>query len=275
LLKSKHLNQFLTMNTRIFTNGLKCTKCEFRTENVENELQLRNHFRYHHKDQNFSIKDFRPKSTPVHKVSSVKRKTLEKRVRTASKLGCSSTTPRQCASLCGTGKRCKNFMISSAESAQLVRCASHPLQDIEFAKLRGVFGTPLSYVTVKSSTIANAGNGVFTTALGSYREGDFITQFCGTLMNEQQVLDKQHNAQHTMYCSTFTAQYLSGLTVPTVGKGVGSFVNRRDEQHESNAKCVLRYAKTENESVWIVAVKDIKPGSELFIPYGNSFKLLV
>ncbi len=81
--------------------------------------------------------------------------------------------------------------------------------------------------------------------------------------------------EHTMYCSTFTAQYLSGLTVPVVGLGVGSFVNRRDEQHESNTKFVFRFAKTEFESVWVVAVKDIKSGTELFMPYENSFRLIV
>lgn len=132
----------------------------------------------------------------------------------------------------------------------------------------------MAYVTVRPSSVAGGGNGVFTTALGGYSEGDFITQYAGTMMSDAQVSAKKHNPEHTIYCSTFSRPYLSGLNTPVVGKGVGSFINRRDEENASNVKFVYRFAKTKDESVWVVAVKAIKPEQELFVSYGNSFTII-
>ncbi len=262
----------IEMNTRTFSHGLCCDRCDFQTNTTDDELQLRNHYQYNHKGSKFKIKNFRPLKGNVVK-STVNIKTMEKRKRIGLKFGCTNVNPRRCHSFNKSGKQCSNFVISPAETTQSVRCIHHPQRDIAFAKSTGIFGSPLSYVTVKQSTITGGGNGVFSTALGGYNEGDFITQYCGDLMSEAQVTTKKHNQEHTIYCSAFSLPYLSGLNSPVVGKGVGSFINRRDDANASNTKFVYRFAKTEEESVWIVAVKTILPNEELFISYGNSFKI--
>jgi hypothetical protein len=264
------------MNTRRgCSSGLQCDQCIFRTNTIDDELQLRNHFRYNHSELKFHIKNFRSEQKNINnKSTTVSVKTLQKRKRTARKSGCKNENPRQCYCINRSGKRCLNWVISQAETALSVRCTHHPLRDIVFAKSRGIFGEPLSYVTVRPSTVLGGGNGVFTTGLGSFNEGDFITEYVGVLLSEAQFTANQHNPEHTLYCATFSLPYLSGINEIVIGKGVGSFINRRDKENPANTKFVYRFAKTKAESVWIVAVKKIEMHEELFVPYGNSFSLL-
>jgi hypothetical protein len=263
------------METRAMDCGLQCSQCNFITETTNDELKLRNHCKYYHPEVEFRIKNFRTlQKGNVVKSAAVNVKTLQKRIRTAVRLGCENSTPRQCSHINNKEKRCSLFIISSAESKH-VRCFNHPLHDLEFARKRGVFGNSLSYVTLKPSSVVGGGNGVFTTSLGSYRKGDFITQYVGTLLSKEQVLENQHNPEYTLLCSSFSLPYLNGINQPIVGKGIGSFINRRNEENSANAKFVYRFAKTAEESVWIVAEKDIKSGEEIFISYGNSFKIHV
>jgi hypothetical protein len=203
----------------------------------------------------------------------VMKKTLAKRVRVARMKGCSVVKPRQCTAYRPNGSRCSICLISP-EASSNVRCVHHPLKTIEFATSRGVFGTQLSYLTVKPSSVVGGGNGVFTTALGSFDEGDFITEFCGDHLSKEDYKASKHRREYTIECRDFQKPYISGLDYAKVGFGVGSLINKCDDKNLPNIKFVYRFAKTSRESVWVMATRRIVPNSELFTVYGNGFRIL-
>jgi hypothetical protein len=240
--------------------------------------ELRNHYKIKdgHKAQGFSfhIRDYLPK---IKKKDNIHYETHKKNRQKAKLVGATVTSPRLCSFIKSDKSRCQIKIITDGPAKQ-VRCQHHPLKDRQFAMSHASCHTTnyhqaIQHIEVKPSLIPGGGQGVFTTSFGEYKTGDFVTQYSGVGMTQQDKDDNKHEPKHTIYCSKFRCKYLSGITAPTRGCGYGSLINKCHADGKQNCAFVFRDHNTENESVWAVAICHIKSNTELLTVYGNSFSM--
>ena len=127
-----------------------------------------------------------------------------------------------------------------------------------------------SDVCVRESSIENAGNGVWTTKYGSFQVGEYVTQYSGKFISQEQYNKGEYDRCYTMKCkASFDEPYFCGIDRVTIGEGFGSFVNR--EAHKKN---VVYCFDCETQTIWLKAIKYIGPSTELFTTYGASFRVV-
>ena len=114
----------------------------------------------------------------------------------------------------------------------------------------------------KKSTIHNAGHGVFATR--HFYPGDLITiySFSEIISSESMPTLKGKLEYNYVLKKCFI-----GLTTPTIGKGLGSFINAPGSS-KFNVNCKYQYDKI-SDTPYLVATKHIWKGSELFMAYNK------
>ena len=142
-----------------------------------------------------------------------------------------------------------------------------------------VFGLPMCFlhrrkeykISVKPSTIANAGKGLFADNNTNnndvvFREGNKVCPYYGETLNKQQM--------DARYGLTKTAPYAIQLREDetsldsAVKRGVGSLINHKARSY-ANMRFSLNRPKTE---INLVATKNIRNKQELFVPYGGDYR---
>jgi len=248
------------METRATYTCIYCSEFSCSTNNF---YLMRYHCEKHHPGERCSTSQYKIK--PLDRQSDIQRNTRNKRIRTAKKQGHTHFTPRNCSYIRPSGKACGMAVISAIRNKSSVRCRHHPLKDRNSADLHGMHDSSMRYVERKLSSIANAGYGVYVSSFAEYEPGEIITRYSGTLMNNTQILNKEHNQYYTVECRDFSMKYLSGITVPENGAGYGSFINCSTNDHPANCEFAYFDRKTPNEAVYMRAKKPIAANQELFL----------
>lgn len=257
---------------RLRVSSIKCKLCPD-TIQTNDMSKIYYHYKTRHPNQKASTKIYFPKALAKYCDRSIPYSTLYKRRRTAEKMGANSCVPKRCVHKIDGQLQCRKRQIVDGER---FFCVNHPFKSIQYARLHNTYADEtlgaehkahITEVCRKQSTITDAGYGLWTTDFGDFQEGDYITQYAGTLLTEQQYKNKEHNPQHTIYCRGFKKPYLSGLTEPKEGEGYGSFVNRGTA---SSVNCEYVF-KSEDQTVWLRATKYIAKTTEMFTVYGGGF----
>jgi hypothetical protein len=118
----------------------------------------------------------------------------------------------------------------------------------------------------KTSTVPGAGHGVFATR--HFYPGDLITIYSySKIISSKEMPDLKGKLEYdyVLTCGDLSKCFV-GLTVPELGKGLGSFINAPGSSREVN--CKFKYDKTLN-TPYIVATKHIWKGTELFMSYNK------
>jgi len=189
----------------------------------------------------------------------------------------------RCKYISRTGKQCLNFTIGK------FHCHRHIPHGIHYAEQNGVY-TEIESSTileVKRSTLpdkfhkngtvkVSSGNGVF--ALQNIQQGDVITEYSGNPVSYEQFQLNEYNRFYFLKCpSSFPFYGIDGFQTTVNQAGVGSLINSGYESNSSKYKPfqnnVRFHFDTSSNKAWIVAKKYIKKEKELFINYGDSYRL--
>lgn len=129
-------------------------------------------------------------------------------------------------------------------------------------------------VEVRTSTIANSGNGLFATR--DFEKNEPITRYEGEIISKKDAekLEKQKKNSHFI---SYQAQHsvIVGLNDPTIsqGRGGASFANdgKRDERYPYNAVFDSTEQSEVVKVIFLKALVPIKNGQEIFVNYGNTY----
>jgi len=116
-------------------------------------------------------------------------------------------------------------------------------------------------VIVKKSNIPNAGLGLF--ANRSFIPNDHICWYRGELIDQAE-LDRRYGDNVAMYTIKVGKDaYIDAANTP---HNIGRYANMANKRKDNNAKYVVS-AKT--KTARLVAIKNIKEGSEILVDYGS------
>jgi hypothetical protein len=120
-------------------------------------------------------------------------------------------------------------------------------------------------LAVRSSTIKNAGNGLF--ALRDFASGVHIAPYTGEWVNQ---------AEFERRDSMYNLQFNKNLYLDAAGirSAVGKYANacNKVDPQVVPPRCNAKLAKnTRNRTAWIEAIKNIKKGEEIFVSYGRAY----
>ncbi len=123
------------------------------------------------------------------------------------------------------------------------------------------------HLKVKTSTIENAGKGLFADNGSNdneivFRKDDIICKYCGDDINENELVDRYGD-----YTGAYAIQVKNNLYEDAaLYRGVGSMVNHTNNKTKINCRFSTNYRE-----ITIKATKNIRNGSELLISYGNEY----
>jgi SET domain-containing protein len=113
-------------------------------------------------------------------------------------------------------------------------------------------------VEIRDSTLVGAGKGLF--AKREFHAGDVICEYIGKMLSVKEVFRLEDHS------------YLMRLGSPNIyidGKDVFSFA-RHINDNRNKLKHNVKFEKYPQErKALVVAIKNIKPGDELFVDYGK------
>ena len=135
--------------------------------------------------------------------------------------------------------------------------------DEDDARKQGIFlyiTSKRSVISLGDSCIKKAGKGVYADT--DFKVGDIITKYEGRV----QKLRPRDRLKLNYTYQLRSGNYLVGIDVPKVNKGLGSFVNRPDRGGVANV-CFLETG----QEVFIEAKREIKKGDELLCHYGRGY----
>jgi len=133
-------------------------------------------------------------------------------------------------------------------------------------------------VEVRKSSIPNAGKGLWSQG-SPFRSNDFITEYDGMVISRSSALQLKQTKKDTHCRGLGHHLVIDGLFKPKSGRGGASFANDPRDPEMCNAIFVLKDTeigvKRDGEStltrVFLRAIKDIPPHSEIFVSYGKGF----
>lgn len=134
-------------------------------------------------------------------------------------------------------------------------------------------------VSVKKSTIPEAGNGLFADRI--FFKGNIITEFDGEIIDREEARKREIECQASHIIGLDYDTKLDGKFEPKYGKGGGSFANDPMDSQSVNTKkvtidkvlikgCQRSGHKTLTRK-FLVATKLIKSGDEIFVNYGSDY----
>ena len=119
-------------------------------------------------------------------------------------------------------------------------------------------------LSVRRSTIPNAGNGLF--AERDFARGTVITKYDGPIAMVPSVLPSGDETTH--WASLMRGFVVQGLRTPVVGRGGGSFMNH--VPRGANATFVKNDAAEHPfYGIYVKATRNIRKGDEIFLTYGK------
>jgi SET domain-containing protein len=121
-----------------------------------------------------------------------------------------------------------------------------------------------NFLRVKKSTIPQAGKGVFTKS--NIKKGQIVTELVGPLLNHKEYLNLSDMEQNY----TFYINRNNILNSYPIKKQFARYVNDANGSSKSKVKNNTEFL-VKGKRVFIVAVKNIKKDSELFVDYGEDY----
>jgi len=121
------------------------------------------------------------------------------------------------------------------------------------------------YLYIQQSQIPNSGKGLFT-AIKIYKD-EVITLFKGKILSnlEAESIAKSGNDQY--FINLLDGTILDSNFVACFAKYANDATGFSISEFKNNAKISL----DEEENVCLIALKNIKPGEEIFCSYGKSY----
>ena len=116
-------------------------------------------------------------------------------------------------------------------------------------------------LSVKKSSIPGAGYGLF--AETTFKKGEHIVQYTGEVLTTDQYDKRYGDDELGAYGITLNDNQV--IDAAKTSSGVARYAC---DYHGSGKKNNAEYV-TDDEEVWIVATKKIKPGDEIFTDYGE------
>jgi len=156
----------------------------------------------------------------------------------------------QCEAVKKNGQQCKNHTIIGQKY-----CHSH----------RRV----LLHLQIKKSTIAEAGKGLFAIGKGIiFRTGDRICMYNGELINARELIRRYHDDTAPygiqLHNKNGHEQYEDAATE----RGIGSLANHSRNRNKINARLSI----SRNNRAQLIATKNIRSGTEIFVNYGPDYR---
>lgn len=141
-------------------------------------------------------------------------------------------------------------------------------------KRKTVIGVPWCYqhlasemsLKIQASTIEDAGKGLFAISKTKeivFRKGQTIIEYQGEKITHHE-LEKRYGNKTGPYAITTTQDQIIDAACE---RSVGAIANHKASRH-ANAKFF-----TQNKSIILQAIKQIKNGDEIFVNYGPDFEL--
>jgi hypothetical protein len=125
-------------------------------------------------------------------------------------------------------------------------------------------------IEVKTSTLKNAGRGLFATQ--KFEKGQWITKYEGSLIDQKQAI-KLRKEKRAQFLATCESQWtvVNGNTHVRSGFGGAQFANHEENKTKINAKLVIYVDRKHPHSPWpyLRATRIIQPGEEIFCSYGK------
>jgi len=120
------------------------------------------------------------------------------------------------------------------------------------------------YLYTGASQITNAGDGLFT-AIDIYK-GEIISEFKGEVLTYQQSLERKKESGDDYFMDLPNGKVLDCKRTNGFAKYANDAEGFGAGPHKNNARIELVYAK-----VCLVATKNIKANSEIFVGYGKNY----
>jgi SET domain-containing protein len=120
---------------------------------------------------------------------------------------------------------------------------------------------------VKTSTIAGAGMGLFSTE--EFKRNSYITFYDGEAITRSQALERRRRGKDTHIRSVgLMGDCIDGYTGATIRAGCGGASIANDGQLPDRNNCRL---ENKNGIAWLRANRDISSGEELLCSYGKLY----
>ena len=121
------------------------------------------------------------------------------------------------------------------------------------------------YLYIKTSQIANAGNGLFT-AIKIYKE-EVISIFKGEILSAAQAKLRATNGNDKYFINMLDGSIMDSMPIDCFAK----YANDAEGLSLLNFKNNSKIAIDDNNNVCIIATKNIKSGEEIFCGYGKKY----
>jgi SET domain-containing protein len=121
------------------------------------------------------------------------------------------------------------------------------------------------YLFVKTSQLANSGNGLFT-AIDIYKD-EIITIFKGEILSKEDAEIRAQNQNDKYFMNLLNGSILDCMHTDCFAKYANDAKGFSKSDFKNNTKITL----DENENVCLMAIKKIKSGEEIFCDYGKKY----
>ena len=129
----------------------------------------------------------------------------------------------------------------------------------------------VNHLKIKQSTIPGAGKGLFCYNPNSpddaiiFKKDTKICPYYGQIIDTEELINRYGNKTAPYGLELKKGLYDDGA----IKRGIGTLINHCNNKSKCNCRFSVKQDKTD---CYIVATKNIKNGSELFINYGNNYK---
>ena len=165
---------------------------------------------------------------------------------------------QQCSANCKNGNRCRKQVVIG-----LPYCYVHLLS--------------IKHLRIKESTIANAGNGLFTQNKSAgendiiYKKGETIGEYLGeylnlNTMNERYAYEEGNTAPYAVEITDDTLFIDASLY-----RSYPSIINHSNTPNQINVKFNNPNRRVQPNTIKMVATKNIRNNTELFANYGRQY----
>lgn len=120
----------------------------------------------------------------------------------------------------------------------------------------------VDYLYVRLSQLPNAGNGLYT-AIDIYKD-EIISIFKGEILTEAQIKNRVLQGKDNYFISLLDGTIMDSMTVDCFAKYANDVKGSINSPFKNNTKIALN----DNNTVCIIATRNIKSGEELFCGYG-------
>ncbi len=118
---------------------------------------------------------------------------------------------------------------------------------------------------IDKSTVPNAGLGLFTDR--KYKRGDTVVEYAGEVITTKQYNERYTDSGYGEYGMTLGTRKV--IDARKTSSGLGRYVC---DAYGSDLKKNVQYEEDKGK-IFIVAIRKIKPGSEILVSYGREMRV--